>query len=74
MVSLMRRKTSYLFQNNNFFIGTNSLLNTFQSIRTTKYNHRSIGAKNGSTKLSSTQSISIDGKTMNKYELVVFLE
>jgi hypothetical protein len=57
-----------------FLIGTNNLLNIFQSIKTTKYKHRCIRANNGSTKLNSTQFVSIDGKTMNRYELVVFLE
>ncbi len=54
-----------------FSIGTISLLDTFQFIGTTEFNHISIKVKNHSTKLSSTKSISIEGKMINRYELVV---
>lgn len=54
-----------------FYLCTISLPNTFQSIRTSKSNHKNNRTKNGSTKLSNTQFVSVDGKIVNIYDQVV---
>ncbi len=39
-----------------------------------EFNHKSIGAKNGNTKLSSTQFVSANGKIANRYKPVIALK
>ncbi len=57
-----------------FSIGTIGLLDTFQYVETIEFNHKSIGANNDSTKLSSTQFASVNGKTTNKYKPIIVLK
>lgn len=57
-----------------FSIGTIGLLDTFQYVETIEFEHKSIKAKNGSTKLSSTQFVSVNGKTANRYKPIIVLK
>ncbi len=57
-----------------FSLGTISLPDTFQFIGTTQSNHRFTRAKNHSIELNNTQSILVDGETMNGYSPIVALQ
>jgi hypothetical protein len=57
-----------------FSIGTISLPDTFQFVRTIKSSHKNTEINNHNTKLSNKKSILIEGKTINRYELVVAID
>ncbi len=67
-------KDSYLLHNHKKTIRTISLPNTFQSIKTIKFNHTNIEIKNHNIEMNNTKFISLEGKITNRYKPKVVLK